>query len=773
MRDFTDCSIRWSLALLLAAGLPTGALAATQLVAPGGASVWQYLDAGKVAAGDWSTSLTPAGWKQGAAPLGYGHAGNATTVSYGPAADAKAITTYFRRQVDVSDPNQVATLTFDLRRDDGAVVYWNGREILRTNMPAGAVTAQTRASATVQYGNEIEYPRFVLPASSMEVRKGANVLAVEIHQVAPTSSDIVFDLDLHVYAPGEALPNDDYAKAYATLASGDIHQALNLILQTDLHRAGFALMAMAALERFIATGGKATDPRYGQVLDLAHQADPDDVDVTHAWIRQRVDSRKDLALQPARRPLPASVDPHWRFIADTPSVSGGPMLTRAQMLSDVDDLELILENCYSYLERRGVDYRAALDALRVSISTDLPSSVFQHRVGRLMTIFGDLHSSASVQSEPRLPLRFVMDGERIAVLAYDRSALLDPAHPYLSAINGKPVEEWLAAAEQVVTQSSPQQRRMLALEQLRRLAMVARQLQLPATAFELTLRSADDKDTLRLPVQMQAKNPPAPAVWPQHESALRADNIGYLRIASMGEGPELAKQLDMWMAKFSGTRGLVIDVRGNTGGMQDTLQVLMPWLIKQGSPMKIINVAAYRMPIAPPVSSRAGFLGMGTRALFPLTSAVWNADEASQVRAFLATFTPAWQPPAGKFSDWHVMAIRPSDTHGSYDQPVIVLQDAECFSATDNLLGALKGHPNVTLMGTASGGGSGRMADYVLPNSKVRLTLTQMASYTASGMLFDGNGIAPDIVVATRLTDQLVGGSDSVLDAAVARLLGK
>jgi C-terminal processing protease CtpA/Prc len=74
-------------------------------------------------------------------------------------------------------------------------------------------------------------------------------------------------------------------------------------------------------------------------------------------------------------------------------------------------------------------------------------------------------------------------------------------------------------------------------------------------------------------------------------------------------------------------------------------------------------------------------------------------------------------------------------------------------------------------MGSASGGGSGRMAEYTLPHSGLRLTLCQMASFAADGQTYDGNGVQPDIVLPASLQDQIRDGGDSVLDAAVKRLL--
>ena len=63
----------------------------------------------------------------------------------GPTPNNRYLTTYFRRTFTVSDPASIAALTLHLVRDDGAVVYLNGTEIARSNMPTGTITSATRA----------------------------------------------------------------------------------------------------------------------------------------------------------------------------------------------------------------------------------------------------------------------------------------------------------------------------------------------------------------------------------------------------------------------------------------------------------------------------------------------------------------------------------------------------------------------------------------------------------------------------------------------------
>src|SRR5688572_25842404 len=101
-------------------------LAAETLIAAG--SVWKYLDNGSNQGTAWvAPAFSDGTWKSGAAQLGYGDGDEVTRVSTGSATSAKAITTYFRRSFSVSNLSTVSQLLLKLKRDDGAVVYLNGR----------------------------------------------------------------------------------------------------------------------------------------------------------------------------------------------------------------------------------------------------------------------------------------------------------------------------------------------------------------------------------------------------------------------------------------------------------------------------------------------------------------------------------------------------------------------------------------------------------------------------------------------------------------------
>ena len=160
-------------------------------------AVWKYLDNGSDQGTVWyKAAFDDSKWKSGKAQLGYGDDGELTVVSYGPDSKNKYITTYFRHTFEVKDPEQYVGFTLKIHFDEGAVVYLNGKEVMRANMPAGDIHYNTYA-----VGRPGEDEKFL---DKKLMRKGINVLAAEVHQSNPQSSDILFDLKL---AAAKKLPN--------------------------------------------------------------------------------------------------------------------------------------------------------------------------------------------------------------------------------------------------------------------------------------------------------------------------------------------------------------------------------------------------------------------------------------------------------------------------------------------------------------------------------------------------------------------------------------
>ncbi len=181
--------------LLIASGTAGTPDAGAADLVPAGAA-WKYLDDGSDMGTIWSNpAFLDTLWASGPAQLGYGDGDEATTVGYGPDPNLKYVTTYFRHSFTVADPGSHPQLYLGLLRDDGAVIYLNGTEVARSNMPAGTITYTTFASSAVAAAEENAWLWFTVDPGLLAT--GTNVLAVEIHQSSPTSSDISFDLQLN------------------------------------------------------------------------------------------------------------------------------------------------------------------------------------------------------------------------------------------------------------------------------------------------------------------------------------------------------------------------------------------------------------------------------------------------------------------------------------------------------------------------------------------------------------------------------------------------
>ncbi len=167
-------------------------------------SNWKYFDKGYSPGASWNLpGFDDTSWDEGKGELGYGDVGETTILNYGPDPENKYITYYFRSEFELTDISNFTGFTINLMRDDGAVIYVNGEEVLRSNMPSGDIGYDTYAVTFIGGDDEITYFGFQL--DELPVQNGANSIAVEIHQNGPNSSDISFDLELsgNYYAAGE------------------------------------------------------------------------------------------------------------------------------------------------------------------------------------------------------------------------------------------------------------------------------------------------------------------------------------------------------------------------------------------------------------------------------------------------------------------------------------------------------------------------------------------------------------------------------------------
>jgi len=183
-------------------------------------TVWRYYYNWGLLEENWYTwyknSFNDATWSSGRGKFGYDTNNIRTydvTLNYGDIND-KYRTAYFRTSFNISDLSAIDELLCKIMYDDGVVIYLNGQEVKRFNMPAGPVYWWVFA---VEVVNDVE-ASFTIDKSYLQA--GQNVMAVEVHQVNATSSDLTFKLDLEGKKYNK-IPAGG-APIYSTTVTGDL-----------------------------------------------------------------------------------------------------------------------------------------------------------------------------------------------------------------------------------------------------------------------------------------------------------------------------------------------------------------------------------------------------------------------------------------------------------------------------------------------------------------------------------------------------------------------
>jgi uncharacterized repeat protein (TIGR01451 family) len=162
-------------------------------------SAWKYFSNGTRPTNWQTVAFDDAAWASGNGKFGY-LAGQTTCIASGctpvctPAVNCnKYRTYYFRRILNVPDPSIYTNIQLNLKRDDGVVIYINGIEVARNNMPAGIPAQNTLASSDLNYPTGEDYQANL---SSSVFTAGNNTIAVEIHTAKDRAEEMSFDMQI-------------------------------------------------------------------------------------------------------------------------------------------------------------------------------------------------------------------------------------------------------------------------------------------------------------------------------------------------------------------------------------------------------------------------------------------------------------------------------------------------------------------------------------------------------------------------------------------------
>jgi len=201
-------------------------------------------------------------------------------------------------------------------------------------------------------------------------------------------------------------------------------------------------------------------------------------------------------------------------------------------------------------------------------------------------------------------------------------------------------------------------------------------------------------------------------------TGLFPDEIGYVLISTWSVDQPIQHEAEFEaLEDFAYTKGLIVDVRPNGGGDEMQAQFFAGCFIEEPC-LYAKNV--YRSPDSP-----TGFTDPYDRIFFPKKG-------------------------------------RPK-----YRQKVAVLTGQAVMSSCESFLLMMKQVPNSRLFGDRSYGSSGNPRAFALPNG-VTVYLPSWQDMRPDGTVFEGEGIAPDVVISASAEDFENG--DLVLEAALKYL---
>ena len=145
--------------------------------------LWNYNFPNHDLGTSWQALNNPTdGWVNSNGSFGYNRNQN-TIIPHGN-------TSYFLKTITIATPALYRSFDFSISYDDAAVIYVNGVEVKRVNMPSGVINY----NSTAVYANFSTWENFSI--SSSYFNAGENIVAVEIHQIIPNSNSCFFDMRL-------------------------------------------------------------------------------------------------------------------------------------------------------------------------------------------------------------------------------------------------------------------------------------------------------------------------------------------------------------------------------------------------------------------------------------------------------------------------------------------------------------------------------------------------------------------------------------------------
>jgi len=431
--------------------------------------------------------------------------------------------------------------------------------------------------------------------------------------------------------------------------------------------------------------------------------------------------------------------------------AAAPVLTRAQMESDLNYLTVRLKRAWAYADDKRAWLGVDIDVLHAQAMRELDqvhdADGFFFLVKRYVGGLMDGHAGVRAgHSSPGLstPMRWPFDVSRLDGRFYVKGldgpcGSLRPGDELLS-INGVLMHNRFTNALAISTGSTALGREYRALRTM------------PHVADEhLHIEAVRSGTNVVCDVDAADKPEPEESIsWKRLD-----DNIGYLRLPSFrqdtriweagGRGPEALqaaleakkRALRQAFSELKGTPALILDLRGNGGGSDALGHFLAHCLCD-------------------------------TQA-HPIYYSLWTR-ESEDLRT-LPDFAYRANMPASASQERSRIQLLPEKSVERYQGKLAVLMDEGCFSACDCFLSYLSiAAPKTLFVGRPNGAGAGAPRPVVtLPQSKMVVTFCVMQVWGLNEQLIESRPLKPSVPVQWTVED-LSRRRDPDLEAALKSL---
>lgn len=435
-----------------------------------------------------------------------------------------------------------------------------------------------------------------------------------------------------------------------------------------------------------------------------------------------------------------------------------PRSHKEQMTEDLCQYHDAVTEGWAYLESKrtyqGVDVTAIRDRLLARVTEETTPEQFAVLLQEFAAALKEGHSQAYT-SQLRAPFSntwpvgfvLVKDGIVVGNLNWLRDNPGIELGDRLIRVDGQPIEDFIRQRMELTSASTDLARRVLSVDQMHWTDAAKVRL-----SFERIDGKFLDAEFVCLPQRVDYRY----RERKEFCSYTQVDeNIGMIRIpqftwnetqfqaASNDRERDTAlteskQQIDRAFEEARDTKGLILDLRGNSGGFELLSSYVAEHLVE------------------------GDFLYY--------TSTRHNTDFVRSMEAYRGMDASVFGEPIPQHPRlWNGFR----HFEGSpFNGRLVVLIDARCFSTTDNLCAFLQDTRSETrFVGAPTGGGTGEpMTITTLGNCGVAVQFCVSRIHSPRGRLIEGTGTSPDVLVNPAFED-LIQRRDAAFEAAKSQLL--